>query len=432
MAVGRGDRQLRPDRRGALRDARQHLDAVEPHADRAVARRPRRRRTARPRPSSVRALDSPPSTGTPGAASAQVAQHRVGRERVGVGEQDRPGGAVEVGQARRRQRPPRAPRLGVERRRLGRRRASAAQTATAVPSSISRPRPSTPPAPQPISAAGASASWTASSVASGAARWAPDANTTARSHGARRRARAAAAGAASIAPARASGSVERPAPMRTPMPADDTPRRARRQTRDRALRADRRRQDRRRDRARRAPARRARRGPRGGVRRRAAGLRGPRDPHRRGHARPSARASSTGSCRFLPVDATFSAGAVRRSSRTPRSTALLAAGRRPIVVGGTGLYLRAALAELDLRPPPPDGVRERRDGELQRAGAPRPARASSPRARPGPPRRSSPPTASASCARSSCSTPAELEPPPERRVAAVDRPTRATRRCSPA
>ena len=30
---------------------------------------------------------------------------------------------------------------------------------------------------------------------------------------------------------------------------------------------------------------------------------------------------------------------------------LLAAGRRPIVVGGTGLYLRAALAELDLRPP---------------------------------------------------------------------------------
>ena len=30
---------------------------------------------------------------------------------------------------------------------------------------------------------------------------------------------------------------------------------------------------------------------------------------------------------------------------------LLAEGRRPIVVGGTGLYLRAALAELELRPP---------------------------------------------------------------------------------
>jgi tRNA dimethylallyltransferase len=38
---------------------------------------------------------------------------------------------------------------------------------------------------------------------------------------------------------------------------------------------------------------------------------------------------------------------------------LIAAGRRPIVVGGTGLYLRAALAELDLRPPPDPRDRER-------------------------------------------------------------------------
>jgi tRNA dimethylallyltransferase len=38
--------------------------------------------------------------------------------------------------------------------------------------------------------------------------------------------------------------------------------------------------------------------------------------------------------------------------------ALLAEGATPIVVGGTGLYLRAALVELDLRPPPPPGVRE--------------------------------------------------------------------------
>jgi tRNA dimethylallyltransferase len=34
-------------------------------------------------------------------------------------------------------------------------------------------------------------------------------------------------------------------------------------------------------------------------------------------------------------------------------------GRMPIVVGGTGLYLRAALAELELPPPPPPGERER-------------------------------------------------------------------------
>jgi tRNA dimethylallyltransferase len=35
-----------------------------------------------------------------------------------------------------------------------------------------------------------------------------------------------------------------------------------------------------------------------------------------------------------------------------------AAGRAPIVVGGTGLYLRAALTELSLAPPPPPGIRE--------------------------------------------------------------------------
>jgi tRNA dimethylallyltransferase len=38
---------------------------------------------------------------------------------------------------------------------------------------------------------------------------------------------------------------------------------------------------------------------------------------------------------------------------------ILAAGRTPIVVGGTGLYLRAALVELDLPPQPPRCVRER-------------------------------------------------------------------------
>jgi tRNA dimethylallyltransferase len=41
---------------------------------------------------------------------------------------------------------------------------------------------------------------------------------------------------------------------------------------------------------------------------------------------------------------------------------------RPIVVGGTGLYLRAALADLDLRPAPPDEVRERWEAELERRG----------------------------------------------------------------
>jgi tRNA dimethylallyltransferase len=38
---------------------------------------------------------------------------------------------------------------------------------------------------------------------------------------------------------------------------------------------------------------------------------------------------------------------------------ILAAGRTPIVVGGTGLYLRAALADLELPPAPEPGARER-------------------------------------------------------------------------
>jgi tRNA dimethylallyltransferase len=39
--------------------------------------------------------------------------------------------------------------------------------------------------------------------------------------------------------------------------------------------------------------------------------------------------------------------------------AALAAGRTPVVVGGTGLYFRAALAELDVPPAPEPGARER-------------------------------------------------------------------------
>jgi tRNA dimethylallyltransferase len=53
---------------------------------------------------------------------------------------------------------------------------------------------------------------------------------------------------------------------------------------------------------------------------------------------------------FVPVTDSFSAGAYARLAHT-EIDGLLHAGRRPIVVGGTGLYLRAALAELDLRPP---------------------------------------------------------------------------------
>ena len=56
----------------------------------------------------------------------------------------------------------------------------------------------------------------------------------------------------------------------------------------------------------------------------------------------------------VAVSEPFSAGAYARLAHGEIDAALHA-GRRPIVVGGTGLYLRAALAELDLRPPVPEG-----------------------------------------------------------------------------
>jgi tRNA dimethylallyltransferase len=72
---------------------------------------------------------------------------------------------------------------------------------------------------------------------------------------------------------------------------------------------------------------------------------------------------------FLPVTATFSAGAFAERAHA-EIDALLAEGRRPIVVGGTGLYLQAALAELDLRPPVAPELRERRRRDLAERGAP--------------------------------------------------------------
>jgi tRNA dimethylallyltransferase len=59
---------------------------------------------------------------------------------------------------------------------------------------------------------------------------------------------------------------------------------------------------------------------------------------------------------ILPVTARATAGDYARRAHA-EIDALIAAGRRPIVVGGTGLYLRAALAELDLRPPPDPALR---------------------------------------------------------------------------
>jgi tRNA dimethylallyltransferase len=72
---------------------------------------------------------------------------------------------------------------------------------------------------------------------------------------------------------------------------------------------------------------------------------------------------------ILDVTETFSAGAYARLAHA-EIDALVAAGRRPIVVGGTGLYLRAALADLDLRPPVPAALRARWTARLAAEGAP--------------------------------------------------------------
>lgn len=56
----------------------------------------------------------------------------------------------------------------------------------------------------------------------------------------------------------------------------------------------------------------------------------------------------------VPLGETFSAGEYAKLAHDEIDR-LLEAGRRPIVVGGTGLYLRAALGELDFKRPGPGG-----------------------------------------------------------------------------
>lgn len=69
----------------------------------------------------------------------------------------------------------------------------------------------------------------------------------------------------------------------------------------------------------------------------------------------------------VPVDTEFSAGQFAALAHAEIDS-LLAEGRTPIVVGGTGLYLRAALTELELRPPPERGLRAALERELAQVG----------------------------------------------------------------
>jgi tRNA dimethylallyltransferase len=71
---------------------------------------------------------------------------------------------------------------------------------------------------------------------------------------------------------------------------------------------------------------------------------------------------------FVDPSETFSAGEFAERAHAEIDAAL-AGSRRPIVVGGTGLYLQAALTDLDLRPPPDPAVRERVRARLEADGA---------------------------------------------------------------
>jgi tRNA dimethylallyltransferase len=71
---------------------------------------------------------------------------------------------------------------------------------------------------------------------------------------------------------------------------------------------------------------------------------------------------------FVDPSEEFSAGRYAELAHAEIDS-LLADGRRPIVVGGTGLYLRAALADLDLRPPVPEEVRAGVERDLTERGS---------------------------------------------------------------
>jgi len=71
---------------------------------------------------------------------------------------------------------------------------------------------------------------------------------------------------------------------------------------------------------------------------------------------------------FLPLDARFSVAEYAQLAHAEIDV-LLTHGASPMVVGGTGLYLRAALAELKLRPPPSEGLREHWQDELRARGS---------------------------------------------------------------
>jgi tRNA dimethylallyltransferase len=71
---------------------------------------------------------------------------------------------------------------------------------------------------------------------------------------------------------------------------------------------------------------------------------------------------------FLGLDEEISVGEYQRLAHAAVDE-LLADGMLPVVVGGTGLYFRAALADMPIPPPPAPGERERWERVYDRVGA---------------------------------------------------------------
>ena len=69
----------------------------------------------------------------------------------------------------------------------------------------------------------------------------------------------------------------------------------------------------------------------------------------------------------IPPDSEYSVGQFARESRAAIDDAL-AMGRWPLVVGGTGLYLRAALSDLELRPPVDQAIRDEAERKVEQLG----------------------------------------------------------------
>lgn len=70
---------------------------------------------------------------------------------------------------------------------------------------------------------------------------------------------------------------------------------------------------------------------------------------------------------FVPLEEEYSVGEFARSAHAEIDSAL-AKGRWPILVGGSGLYMRAALTELDLRPQVPADIQAAVEAELGEVG----------------------------------------------------------------